>query len=133
MAKLQHEVPQANAWRTVVTAIGQIFRWVPPIYFIFAAIMIGIGLTNENFFTHYRNTLNLLLQAAPLAVLAAGQLFDHHLRRLRFVRWIDHHVRRAWKLDHAQRESGGHLLGHCDDVGHRHCRWIVQWRGNSLP
>lgn len=75
MTKMQHEITQPNAWRTVVTAIRQIFRWVPPIYFIFAVIMIGIGLSNANFFTHHRHTLNLLLQAAPLAVLAAGQLF----------------------------------------------------------
>lgn len=75
MTKLQHEMTRPNVWHTVVTTIGQIFRWIPPIYFIFAAMMIGIGLTNPNFFSHHRNMLNLLLQAAPLAILAAGQLY----------------------------------------------------------
>lgn len=75
MTKTQPEITGPSVARSIFAGIGQFFRWVSPIYYILAGIMIWIGLENEYFFSDSRDTLFLLLQAAPLAILAIGQLY----------------------------------------------------------
>ncbi len=63
--------------RQVVNILAAIWSWirkVPPVYFIFLAIIFGVSQLNPNFAT-VNGILAFLRRASPLAILAIGQLF----------------------------------------------------------
>jgi ribose transport system permease protein len=71
MAEITRPTP---LYKTIFSTAWDIIRRVPPIVPVFIVIFLVIGLMNANFLTT-NGMLTFLRRAAPLAVLAIGQLF----------------------------------------------------------